>query len=77
MTGSTPGDTAAHGVRRPFRGRGLATGLLRAAFVRERDRGMTSAMLAVDAENPTRAVALYEGVGRHAARVAPGWALPL
>lgn len=71
------GWVAVLGVRRGFRGRGLATWLLRAAFVRERDRGMASTMLAVDAENPTGAVALYESAGMHAARVARGWALPL
>jgi mycothiol synthase len=50
-------------VRRPWRGRGLAKALLARTFVALRGRGMTEAMLGVDAENPTGALQLYESVG--------------
>jgi mycothiol synthase len=54
------------GVLRSHRGRGIATALLRASFLRFRDRGLPEARLIVDAENLTGAVALYERVGMHA-----------
>jgi mycothiol synthase len=50
-------------VRRPWRGRGLAKALLTRTFVALRERGMTEAMLGVDATNPTGALHLYESVG--------------
>jgi mycothiol synthase len=65
------------GVRRPFRGRGLAQLLLRRAFVRYRDMGRAGTQLGVDAENTTGAVALYERVGMTAVRTVQGWALEL
>jgi GNAT superfamily N-acetyltransferase len=65
------------GVRREFRGRGLATLLLRRAFVRDRDRGMKGTQLGVDSENWSGAVRLYERVGMKAVRTVQGWALPL
>ena len=51
------------GVRRPWRGRGLAKALLMHTFVALRERGMTEATLGVDAQNPTGALQLYESVG--------------
>lgn len=51
------------GVRRPWRGRGLAKALLARSFVALRERGMTEAMLGVDAQNPTGALQLYQSVG--------------
>ena len=65
------------GVRRPWRGRGLATWLLRSAFVRERDRGRAGIQLSVDADNLTGAVRLYESVGMAPMHVRHGWALDL
>ena len=50
-------------VRRDFRGRGLAKLLLRLAFAEFARRGWVHAQLAVDTENPTGALRLYESVG--------------
>jgi mycothiol synthase len=47
-------------TRRPWRRRGLAYALLGRALVAVRDRGMTSAQLGVDSENPHQALTLYE-----------------
>jgi mycothiol synthase len=56
------------GVRRPWRRRGLGSALLRASFCEFARRGATRVGLAVDAENLTGAVALYERVGMRAVR---------
>jgi mycothiol synthase len=56
------------GVPRPWRSRGLGRALLLHAFVALRDRGHTTVVLGVDAENPTGAFHLYESVGMRAAR---------
>lgn len=50
-------------TRRPWRRRGLARALIARSLVLHRDRGMTSAALGVDAENPSGALGLYEGMG--------------
>lgn len=50
-------------VRRPWRGRGLAAALVARSLVLLRERGMTSAWLGVDADNPTGALRLYEKAG--------------
>ena len=50
-------------VRRPWRRRGLATALIDAALAGLRVRGMTEAMLGVDADNLTGALRLYERLG--------------
>ncbi|MGH2455865.1 MAG: GNAT family N-acetyltransferase [Candidatus Limnocylindria bacterium] len=50
-------------VRRPWRGRGLAAALVARSLVLLRDRGMSSAWLGVDADNPTGALRLYEKAG--------------
>ena len=51
------------GVRRAWRGRGLATALLVRGMTAFRAAGMDAASLGVDTENPTGAVDLYERVG--------------
>ena len=50
-------------VRRPWRGRGIAKALIVSSLHVLRDRGMAVAALGVDGENPTGALALYEGLG--------------
>lgn len=50
-------------VRRPWRRRGLGAAVIAASLRAFRDRGMDEAMLGVDAENPTGALALYEHLG--------------
>ena len=51
------------GVRAPWRGRGIASALLRRAFATFASRGLARIMLNVDSENSTGAVRLYESVG--------------
>jgi mycothiol synthase len=51
------------GVRRPWRGRGLARAILVSSLKRLHELGMREAVLGVDAENPTGALRLYESVG--------------
>jgi ribosomal protein S18 acetylase RimI-like enzyme len=53
------------GTLREWRGRGLASALLQAAFAEFRRRGETFAQLGVDAESPTGAVRVYERAGMH------------
>ena len=50
-------------TRRPWRRRGLASALIGRSLTLLRDRGMTSASLGVDADNPTGALGLYESAG--------------
>lgn len=50
-------------VRRPWRRRGLAAALVARSVVLLRDRGMETAILGVDAENPTGALGVYERAG--------------
>jgi mycothiol synthase len=50
-------------VRRPWRGRGLASALVGQSLALLRDRGMTSAVLGVDADNPLGALGLYRKAG--------------
>jgi ribosomal protein S18 acetylase RimI-like enzyme len=50
-------------VRRPWRKRGLGRALLVDSLHGFKARGMTSAGLGVDAENPSGALGLYESVG--------------
>lgn len=64
-------------VRRPWRRRGLALGLLRHSFVEMAKRGMKRASLGVDAENLTGAVALYERAGMHVERRSDCYSKPL
>jgi len=51
------------GVRRAWRGKGIAPSLLGYAMERMRDAGLEKAVLDVDAENPSGALGLYEAVG--------------
>jgi mycothiol synthase len=50
-------------VRRAWRRRGLAAALVARSLVVFRERGMTSAGLGVDADNPTGALGLYQRAG--------------
>ena len=50
-------------VRRPWRRIGLAKALITSALIGARKRGVTEAMLGVDAANPNGAMALYESMG--------------
>ena len=51
------------GVRRPWRGRGLAKALLAHTFARAWEAGFRRVTLGVDASSPTGATALYRSVG--------------
>jgi mycothiol synthase len=57
------GYVASLGVRRPWRGRGLAKLLLATAFAEFQRRGKRGVTLGVDAESPTGAHRLYERAG--------------
>ncbi len=61
------------GVHPRARGRGLAKLLLHIAFAEMRRRGRTSAMLGVDTNNVTGALALYESVGMRATMEIDVW----
>jgi GNAT superfamily N-acetyltransferase len=61
--GFTEGWTSKLGVRRPWRGQGLAKVLLAASMRAFAADGMEYAGLDVDSENPSGAVALYTGLG--------------
>lgn len=50
-------------VRRPWRRRGLGRAITAEALRRLRSAGMADAALGVDADNPTGALGLYEGLG--------------
>ena len=50
-------------VRRAWRRRGLGAALVARALVRLREEGMQEAMLGVDSDNPSGALALYERAG--------------
>jgi GNAT superfamily N-acetyltransferase len=60
-------------TRRQWRRRGLASALLGRALVRMRERGMTSAQLDVDTQNPNEALTLYERHGFRTDRAATEW----
>jgi mycothiol synthase len=62
-TGARRGLLAGVSVRRPWRGRGLARALVAQSLIALRDRGMTEAVLGVDADNPTGALGVYEANG--------------
>lgn len=57
------------GVRKAYRGQGIATALLRHSFSDFKRRGFSKVGLSVDASNETRAVRVYENVGMRAERV--------
>ena len=87
INGIYPEENAALGVqrgwldsvftRRRWRRRGLARALIARALVLLRERGMTSAVLGVDAENPSGALGLYESVGFAAAERYMAWRKPM
>jgi mycothiol synthase len=56
------------GVRKPWRGQGVAKGLLHIAFAEFARRGIRDVSLDVDADNATGATELYRRVGMHVAR---------
>jgi len=51
------------GIRRPYRGKGLAKALIARSFQVVKDQGMEKAALGVDAENPSGALHLYKSMG--------------
>ena len=63
QTGERRGLLAGVSVRRPWRRRGLARALVADSLRAFRDAGMTSAVLGVDADNPTGALGVYEDNG--------------
>ncbi|MBP3044315.1 GNAT family N-acetyltransferase [Arthrobacter jiangjiafuii] len=63
LTGYTEGYTELLGVRRNWRGLGLAPAMLGEAMRRYKASGMERAGLGVDTENPSGALGLYERLG--------------
>jgi GNAT superfamily N-acetyltransferase len=63
VTGRREGWVRSIGVRRPWRGRGVASALLEHSFNVFLEAGMTHSMLGVDTENPTGALGVYEKLG--------------
>jgi mycothiol synthase len=57
------GHTEDIGVRKPWRGRGIAKALLARSLRMFRDMGFDSTALGVDVENPNGALRLYESMG--------------
>jgi mycothiol synthase len=64
-------------TRRPWRRRGLARNLIARSLHLLRERGMTSAVLGVDADNPSGALGLYESVGFAVTERSTAWRRPL
>jgi mycothiol synthase len=64
-------------VRRPYRQRGLGRALVLRSLELLRERGMTSATLGVDTENPNAALHLYESCGFERQRSSTYWRKPL
>lgn len=64
-------------TRRPWRRRGLARALIARSLVAIRERGMDTGILGVDADNPTGALGLYEGIGFGVAERSTAWRKPL
>lgn len=63
LKGRTEGYTELVAVRRPWRGRGVASALLTASQAAFRASGIEYAALDVDADNPTGALRVYEALG--------------
>jgi mycothiol synthase len=61
--GLQEGEVAELAVRRPWRKRGVASALLCETMRAFKTEGLDYARLGVDAENPTGALGLYEGLG--------------
>ncbi|MEO7395561.1 MAG: GNAT family N-acetyltransferase [Candidatus Limnocylindria bacterium] len=64
-------------TRRPWRRRGLARSLIVRSLHLLRERGMTSAALGVDADNPSGALGLYESAGFAVTEKTTAWRKPL
>jgi ribosomal protein S18 acetylase RimI-like enzyme len=64
-------------TRRAWRRRGLASALIGRCLTRLRDRGMTSAQLGVDSQNPNQALSLYERHGFRVVTSSSEWHRPL
>ncbi len=64
-------------TRRPWRRRGLARALIARSLETHRDRGMTSAYLGVDGENPNQAMTLYRSLGFEIETTSIDWIKPL
>lgn len=71
--GFTEGYTDLLGVRREFRGRGVAQALLADAMRRFATAGLDKASLDVDSENPTGAMALYRKMGYAPVNTSLAW----
>jgi ribosomal protein S18 acetylase RimI-like enzyme len=71
--GFTEGYTDLLGVRREFRGRGIAQALLADAMRRFAAAGMDKASLDVDSENPSGAMALYRKMGYAPVNTSLAW----
>ncbi|MCX6499800.1 MAG: GNAT family N-acetyltransferase [Arthrobacter sp.] len=71
--GFKEGHTELLGVRREFRGRGVARALLADAMRRFAAAGMDKASLDVDSENPTGALALYLKAGYVPVNTSMAW----
>ena len=63
-------------TRRPWRGRGLARALISRSLVMMRERGLSSAILGVDADNPTGALGLYESLDFAVEHRSTAWRKP-
>lgn len=64
-------------TRRPWRRRGLARALIARSLHLLAERGMDTAMLGVDADNPSGALGLYEGFGFAVAERGIAWRKPM
>jgi len=64
-------------TRRPWRRRGLARALIIRSLVLLKERGMTSAALGVDADNPSGALGLYESAGFRVHDRSAAWRKPM
>ena len=64
-------------VRRRWRRRGLGAALVARALVRLKEAGMSEAMLGVDSDNPSGALALYERAGFEVHRRSAAYRKPL
>jgi ribosomal protein S18 acetylase RimI-like enzyme len=60
-------------TRRQWRRRGVARAVIARSLALHRERGMTSASLGVDADNPSGALGLYEGAGFEVEQRSTAW----
>jgi mycothiol synthase len=64
-------------TRRQWRRRGLARALIARSLVAIKERGLDTGILGVDADNPSGALGLYEGIGFEVAERSTAWRKPL